>query len=179
MLTFFTSLGLGALSMAGASIIASSVWLAGSILTQGNIHYDPTVNTAPTQYYGSGSFLSYKETRITTSGSNVLVANIQIPTTFASGAILQMASVECGLAPFGQSGSIVLQTGTKQSRSTGVLVRHRITMGTGSSVLTATGGNALGKVPSDGYINFISNVNTITTPNDCKFKVWFHEKYGK
>ena len=162
-----------------ATVMSSAV--VGSLILQGNLITTSQNNSAPSLVYDSGSYLTYQEARLTASGSRNLVGNIQLSTAFASGGVLQAASVECNKIGKVASRSIVIQSGTKQSATTGFPVQHRVRIATGSVALVSSG-HLIAKINDDHYVNFIGTSSgglAYIESADCRLKAWTHAKYGR
>lgn len=160
---------------------------AGSVILGGGGDTVYTGNTAPTQFYESGSFLTYQEVALSASGSRNLTGNIQVSSKFQSGGVLDAYAVECNNQLLRTTGSLVVnQPVTKSAITTGNSVRNHIGILTGSVIRSSTGATGL-KLIASSYMSFITNSSGGSpvisgTPaywNQCKLKVWTHAKFGR
>lgn len=173
--TGFSTIKVGVSSFLGGVLTTA---LAGSVIIGGNWITDLTLNSAPSAIAGTGSYLTYQEARLAASGSATLKAEIALSTTFASGGILRQAAIECGNAGMATTGSLVVTAIRNSGLVSATAVRHFIRIATGSSVLNNSGAI---KIPDNGYVAYVTATGSKTgiVLNDCKLKVWTHEKYAR
>ncbi|QGH72482.1 MAG: hypothetical protein [Siphoviridae sp. ctpQM7] len=188
-MTGLTKLFLGGIS---AALASTSLWVVGSLSLQGHLFFDAANSvTTPTIYSETGALMTFVATqglpgggtRFFSSGSDVLLAQFQIPTTYSSGALLEQASVECGNISRSMSGSLIVsQFATKQGHSVGTAVRTHVFIGTGSSVTINSGQLLNAKIRDSGYVTFITNSSggaVLPASYDCVLKARIREKYGR
>jgi hypothetical protein len=186
-----TSLLVGVLF--SATVIVKSLLFPGAVISNGDFFFDFTNgNSNPTTYVGSGSVETWAGgnqvmgggIRLTASGSRNLVANWQMPTKFYSGAVLEVARMECNGTPNAVSGSLVInQPSLKQPPSVGTTIRNQVRLFTGSLTTMNTGALLNTKLLPNQYVSFITNSSggaVFSQANtDCVMKLQIHEKYGR
>ncbi len=189
----YIALGLSALAVAGLGVVSeiignTSLWVVGSNIRPGHEFVVPDANTTlyPSLYVNTGAVATHVEpVKITGSGSDndYLTAHVQVPTQYYSGALLEMASIECGNVGTPSTGSLVINLETdNKSISDGTSVRDHIYISTGSTVTINTGSMLNTKITADWYVSFISSVSGSTVhpaTHDCYLKTRFREKYGR
>jgi hypothetical protein len=171
--------GIG-LGKAVAGLLATS-FIGASLALGGNVYFKSAENTAPSLYSDSGSFLTYKETRLTASGANRLKAMIQVPSVFASGAVLQRINLECGNVRVAKNYAFSVNAlNTKQMTGATVILARRAT-GTGFSIsLSGAMIPSNLKLTASSYIFAVSGTGANhTMTDDCMLKTWMSEKYGR
>lgn len=180
------------------SVLSSRNLPVGSTLNGGNVgmvtanRANSSVNNNPSVIVDSGSVKTWPSSggsgipgggvRLSASGSRFMVANFLVPTTYASGAILDGFSVEGNNVPKRMSGSIVLnQPSPKSAVTTGTLARSNIFIGSGSYTMANTGAIIQTKLTAGSYYSFILNGDSAVTNTsvDVVVKPILHEKYGR
>lgn len=160
--TFFTTLALGTITSAVASIMALSSWVTGSVILQGNTFFDTTNNRNPSEYINTvqkvvwtGASLGYP-TNGTQTGINLTVGNTT-PTHTSLGAF----QVDCTAT----GGNVKVSNGAKYDTCITRLPR------TNSGVLTAVSlefaGTPVGSVGYDcGFVKgLVSGTGTVIINN--------------
>ena len=174
--TKFTNLGVGSAAIAAGVVSVAAV---GSLFLGGDIHTDSTLNSAPSLQYNSGSFLTYQEQMLTSSGTTNLTTHVALPSNYASGGVLHSYALECNRKPLLTSGSVAVGSFNKQAITAGTVLKNFVFLGTGTTTFVQSGANTL--IPDNGFISFISNISSpsLNLNGDCMMKVWTHEKYGR
>lgn len=190
--TVLINLALGAGTAVLTSIMAiTALWLNGSSVIGGHLFFDTTNNSYPSEYVNSGAYATRAGVdrvlgggvRITASGSDTLSAYWQVPSVYASGAMLERVSFECNTIGRAVTGSLVIdQPTTRLGPTVGTTVRNFIRLATGSTVTVNTGALLNTKITDSYYISFIGAVSgavALPASTDCVMKPLIHEKYGR
>ncbi len=183
--TVLTYLFLGASSFSFQMMkifVAATVWMSGSLGLTGNIVTDPASNASPSLCLGSGCYLTHKEVAITASGTSV-VAELQVPTFYQSGAIVLRAYVDCGTTGTTMSGVVAIHPITKQGIGAGTVLRKDIKTASGTTTAMYTGALVNTKIPPAQFLTFTGSggktAASAYTNQDCKFGADLRAKHGR
>ena len=127
---------------------------------------------------GSGSVLTPTIAQFAQSGSANLgfVARIQSPQSYTSGALLRFASVQCGRKADVQLLSIGIHPQTNAGASGSLVIKRRVSAGTGAAVDTLTGAGI--KVNDGNYLVALSETGaSYKSVGDCVLKAEWSELY--
>lgn len=171
--TRFTTLGVGSGAF-GVGVLATAA--VGSLLLGGDVVTDSSKNTAPSLVYDSGSYLTYQETAFVESGTYALRAEISIPSTYSSGALVHMHSSQCRSVP--TQGFDVVITRNVSAAGTGSsvqTVRNNVTLVSDQANTHSTGAFVM---PIGSKLGIYAGTGAASaTTTDCKLKLWTSEIY--
>lgn len=147
----------------------------GSLVLGGSLYFDETSSTPPSINYGTGSVFTYDEARVSQSGTYALFAEVGVPSTFSSGALLDKATLECRTSP-SQGYDIVLNRQASPYGS-GSLYRtlHDNAIVSSDTQTRVESGTI---IPVGHYVSVFAGTGAASaTDTDCKLKVWMSEIY--
>src|SRR3990167_2554187 len=167
----------GTLSIGGrllAGVIGGAA--AGSLILGGwNVITDSSQNSSPSLVYDSGSYITFQQVRLTSSG-NWLAGKIQNP--HSSGAVIHALSLQCG-ALAEPSATTHAYVSTAEDAESGSALRvywNQIAADTGALVLRTNTGTLSARFPLNHYVQFVVGTGTVTTvpaaAGDCFGKLW-------
>lgn len=172
----FTVVGIASGTFSAGVLAAAAV---GSLLLGGNVYTDPSLNSNPTLYYGTGAYNSYKEVACTNTGGlpKYNGCSIQLSTT-VSGSLMrtQLDAYKSPNAPL-----VTCRTSPNNINTGGLLgslttdLRNSL-VASGSSIDSSSGT----LVPPAWYVNcwFTKTPDTSYTNNatlkNLKLRVWYN-----
>lgn len=174
---------LGTIAVQGAGrVIATGVIggaIAGSVMLGGNLITDSSLNPSPSQVYDSGSYMTYQQARLTSSGARFMAVDILNP--HSSGALVREVSLECGNKANARATYAVANPRTKAGTGSQIGYYWRGNLGGGNAgtgtVIRRSSGLIV--LPASHYITFfIESGSTLEQNGDCIGKVRTSQKYG-
>lgn len=173
--------------------------LIGSLYLGGSLFLGNPTNQNPSILVNTGAVMTFGTVSSSPAGGGVLlsssgvttgwlVAHYQVPSTYASGAVLRNLFMDCGDIGRTVSGTLVINhPATKDNRTTGTMVHRNISLSTGSTVSIAQlflSGSTLTntKIQDNNYVSFVSNQSgssPLPATRDCVMKPEVREKYGR
>jgi hypothetical protein len=179
----FTYILLGLATIISSQITGLTSWIVGSQIFQGNIFFDTTNNAAPSIMTNTIANATYpKVIPFVASGHTALIASLAMPQAYSSGALIVSYSVECGGVQIATSGSLVVQSGLKQDKGTGLVLRTGVSVSTGSVTGMSTGTVVASKIQKSYLLNFITTASGSKNSGviaDCVAHPFLREKYGR
>lgn len=175
--TRFTTVGIASGTFSAGVLAAAAV---GSLLLGGNIHTDPTLNTNPTVYYGTGAYQSYKETNCTNTGGLPKYSGCSIQLSTTATGVLMRTQLDTYKSP---NSPLVNCRVSPDNVNTGALLRGDLrygTTGSGKSLLASSGSIT---VPPSWYVNcwFTKTPDTSRTNNatlkNTLLRIWYNLQY--
>lgn len=179
--------GNSAVAVRGNSVLLSgliSAAVAGSVLLAGNTYTDRSANTTPTQYLGTGSYMTYVDTVCVNTGGLAKYTSCLIANPFSGTGVIARIQVDSNKAP---NASVITcsttQAGSTTATGANILIRYVATASGRTVAFTHTGsGTGVGSsyvapllIPSASVRCWHS-----TTPGTAlkeQLRIWVNQQY--